>query len=383
MNKSRRNKHGVVVLGMITAALAGATVAFFLIPKFGFVQPVIYKQEQSWSNEKFAANYDKAINALNGMTLDEKIGQLLFVRVPNYDALSALKQYHFGGYVLFGRDLDGENKTTLAAKILGWQNASKIPLFIGIDEEGGAVSRFSYAGWDYFDSPQNLYVRGGFDLISSEESRKVKMLESLGINVNFAPVADTCVNQNAFIYERSFGKDSNATSEFIKTAVLAYQNSKVSTTLKHFPGYGNNADTHFGIAIDNRSLDDFEAVDFLPFKTGIDAGTNFVMFSHNIVSAVDSVNPASISPVWHQILTEKLGFSGIMITDDLSMGAIADYYHGEYPAEVQGVIAGNNMLVVSDYVTAFNNIKKAVDEAVITEAQIDYLLIPVLALKLE
>lgn len=328
---------------------------------------------------------EKVAEKIANMTIDEKIGQLIFARVPAENALRELNKYHFGGYILFGRDVENETLASVRMKVDGWQNASATPMFIGIDEEGGIVSRLSYAGLvkPVFKSPQELFNEGGMDLVLSEESRKINVLKRIGVNVNFSPVADTCTDENSFIYERTFGKDAAATAEYIASLVSVYENSGVSATLKHFPGYGNNLDTHSGIAIDERTLDSFRTSDFLPFTAGIGAGANFVMVSHNIVKNIDAENPASISPEMHRILREELDFDGIIITDDLAMDAIAEFYRGEQPAAVQAVLAGNNMLIVSDYATAFDQIKAACMNGVLSEKDIEKLIAPVIKLKIQ
>lgn len=363
--------------------MLGLSVAAFLVIFENHNRPGVSAIEPELSHERYVEYYDKSNNILDTMTLDEKIGQLLFARVPENNIIDDLQNYHLGGYILFGRDVEGESIESLTQKISSWQDAAKIKLFIGIDEEGGAVSRLTRAGLANFASPQELYEQGGMELIKKDTSEKVALLKQLGINVNFAPVADTCTDPNVFIYERTFGKNATETAEYIKNITEIYNNSGVSATLKHFPGYGNNADTHTDIAIDERELGEFQANDFLPFKYGIDNGADFVMFSHNIIKTIDEKNPASISPAIHSILFKDLEFSGIMITDDLSMDAISEYYHGEYPAAVQAVIAGNNMLIVSDYKTAFNEIKQAVENGTISESLIDYLIIPNLSLKIK
>lgn len=317
---------------------------------------------------------------LKKMTMEEKVGQMLFSRVPASGIVPEMQKYHLGGYILFGRDVEGESLESLAEKIQGWQEASEIPMFVGIDEEGGTVSRLSYAGLANFESPQELYDRGGFEEIRRDAEEKASILSKLGINVNFAPVADVCENPDSFIFERSFGRDARATAEFVKVSMEAYQESGVMPTLKHFPGYGENLDTHTGVAIDERTLESFREKDFLPFSAGIDSGAEIVMVSHNIITDIDSL-PASLSPEIHKILREELKFDGIILTDDLAMDAISVYYQGEYAPEVQAVLAGNTMLIISDYERGFSNILTAVSSGVITEEQIDEAVLKILSLK--
>ena len=362
------------ILIIILCLEVGGVVAFFALNAFKKSEEVTEPLPKGYA--------EIAEEKIGEMTLDEKIGQMLFVRVPSFNALEEVKKYNFGGYILFDRDIEGKTLESLAKKIESWQDASKIKMFISIDEEGGTVSRLSYNGLADFKSPQELFASGGFELLNNAEKEKIKTLEKAGINVNFAPVADTCTNKKSFIYARSFGKNAAETAEFVKNIVEDYNGTKISATLKHFPGYGSNADTHFGAAIDERSLDEFRQNDFLPFKAGIEAGASFIMVSHNIIKNVDAESPASLSKPVHDILVEELGFQGIIITDDLAMAAVAEFYNGEYPEEVQAVLAGNNMLVVSDYKTAFSNIKNAVENGVISENEIEEAIMPVILEKM-
>ncbi len=376
-------KYRVAILVVVASSLA---TLFGLMMIFSTVQPAGF--DESSLNpptpvvEKFSGNYDDANDILAQMSLDEKIGQLLFVRVPQQNIIYDINNYHLGGYILFGRDLDGESLASLKAKIASWQQAAKYGMLIGIDEEGGEVSRLSYAGLADFPSPKWLFSSGGYELLDQTETAKITMLEDLGVNVNFAPVVDVCDDESAFIYDRSFSGDATEVAEFAKNVVELYRGTNVSATLKHFPGYAKNADTHTDSSYDTRSLEQLQN-DLTPFKAGIEAGADLVMFAHNVMSEIDADNPASLSPKLHEILTKDLGFSGLAITDDLSMSSISEYYHGAHPATVQAVLAGNNLLIVTDYKTAFNEIKEAVESGVITEAQVNYALVPVLALKIE
>lgn len=370
-----------ILLGILILEVA-AFSAFFALNVLTF-KARAFDDSIMPSKELFSEYYERAAEILDRMTLDEKIGQLLFARVPETNTKSMVNKYHLGGLILFGRDVDGQSLASIKTKVDSWQRDLNTKLFIGIDEEGGLVSRLSYAGLADFASPQELYSRGGMDAILADTATKISVLDGIGVNVNFAPVADVCEDKNSFIFARTFGQDAVATADYIKNVTEKYHGSNISATLKHFPGYGCNVDTHSLISVDTRSLTSFKENDFLPFEAGINAGVDFVMVSHNIIQGVDSAAPASLSHDVHKILTDDLGFSGIVITDDLSMDAIAEYYHGEYSAEVQAVLAGNNMLIVTDYVAAFNNIKSAVENGIIKESYLDYQLMPVIGLKVK
>ena len=182
-------------------------------------------------------------------------------------------------------------------------------------------------------------------------------------------MCDVSTDPSDFIYARSFGIDAEQTGEYVRTVVTQMVSDKTGMVLKHFPGYGNNADTHTGIAIDERPMDTFRQSDFLPFEAGIESGAQSVLVSHNVVNCMDADRPASLSAEVHRILREELGFDGVILTDDLIMDAIRDYTGGENAA-VLAVQAGNDMLTSSDFVTQYNAVLAAVQDGTIPESQI-------------
>ena len=199
----------------------------------------------------------------------------------------------------------------------------------------------------------------------------------MGLNLNLAPVVDVTTNQSAYMYERSFGKDTALTSNYAKTVIEASKKTGVSYTLKHFPGYGNNADTHQSSTTDNRSLDDIFNNDIPPFESGIRAGAEAVLVSHNIVASIDANKPASLSSSVHNILRNRLDFTGIIITDDLDMGA-TNSVDQKY---VEAILSGNDLLIVTDYEEAIKEVKKALQDGDISEELIDKLAFRILAWK--
>lgn len=307
------------------------------------------------------------------MTLEEKVGQLFFVRVPAEEAAQAVAQYHFGGYILFGRDFQDKTREQVRADIQSYQDSAKVPLLLGVDEEGGTVVRAS-ANPDICDepywSPRRLYEAGGLDLALSVERDKIRTLQGLGLNVNFAPVCDITQQEGAFLYDRSLGQDARTTAGYVGKVVSLYGEEGMGCVLKHFPGYGNNPDTHTGIAVDERPYEVFQREDFLPFEAGIQAGSGCVLVSHNIVTCRDGEAPASLSPEWHRVLREELGFTGCIITDDLVMDAIQEYCDAS-SAAVQAVQAGNDLLCCSDYETQYPAVLTAVESGELSEKRIE------------
>lgn len=315
---------------------------------------------------------DPAELYVNNLPLETQVAQMFFARCPDVDAAALAAEYDIGGYILFGRDFEGQTPDSVTATIQSYQDAAATPMLIGVDEEGGTVVRVSANPAfraEKFRSPQALYNEGGFDLITSDTREKDELLSSIGVNVNFAPVCDVSTDPNDFMNARSFGKDATQTSEYVRTVVGQMAADGMGMVLKHFPGYGNNIDTHTGIATDERPIETFRESDFLPFAAGIEAGAQSVLVSHNIVTCMDSELPASLSPAVHDILRDELGFEGVIMTDDLIMEAITDYTGGENAA-VLAVQAGNDMLVSSDFVTQYNAVLAAVQDGTISEDRI-------------
>ena len=298
---------------------------------------------------------------LSSMTLEEWVGQLFLVGADP----AHITDRNLGGFLLFAQDFANETPGDSAGeKIARWQEEARIPLLIAADEEGGTVtriSRYEYYRSSPFPSPRTLYDRGGMELVLSTEAEKCVLLTSLGVNVNLGPVCDITTDPEAFMYRRSLGQDAAETASFVAQMVFTMTDHSIGSALKHFPGYGNNADTHTGIAVDSRPLSELEEKDLIPFRSGINAGAGAVLVSHTIVEAMDPELPASLSPAVHRYLREELGFTGCIITDDLNMQAISDRY-GAGEAAVLAVLAGNDILCCTAYEAQYEAILAAVQE---------------------
>lgn len=299
---------------------------------------------------------------LDGMSLEQRVGQLFLARCDDAVALDHIAQYHLGGFVLFGRDFEGQTPDSFREKIAAYQAAAEIPLLLAVDEEGGTVTRISSnpAFSDTrFPSPRSAYDRGGLEDALSLEEEKCLLLRSLGLNVNLGPVCDIATDPAAFMYQRSLGQNAAATAQFVSGTVTLMNAYGIGSCLKHFPGYGNNSDTHTGIALDGRSLWELERNDLIPFTAGMEAGCGAVMVSHTIVENLDASLPASLSPAVHQYLRNSMGFDRVILTDDLAMEAITDLY-GAGEAAVMAVLAGNDLLCSTNYVTQYEAVLAAV-----------------------
>ena len=336
---------------------------------------------EEWLDEGMFRDYYKvAYEKLKTMSLDEKIAQLLLVHYPSANGVEILKQNQFGGYLFFERDFRDKTKKEVQTMIEELQNVSKIPILTAVDEEGGNVVRVSSnanLASHRFKSPSELYASGGFTEIKNDTIEKSMVLNNLGINLNLAPVVDVSTNSNDYMYERTLKENTDLTAEYAKTVIEASKGMHVSYTLKHFPGYGSNADTHTGSSVDNRTYQEIVENDLPPFEAGINAGAEAVLVSHNTVTSIDANNPASLSPSVHNLLRNNLDFTGIIITDDLSMDAL-DSVDNKI---VKALLAGNDLIITSDYEGAINSIKTALNNDEISENLVDKLAFRILAWK--
>ena len=316
---------------------------------------------------------DPVEELLDGMSLEEKVGQLFLARCPESGALEDIEAYHLGGYILFGRDFENETPDSLTETLVNYQAAAEIPLLIAVDEEGGTVcrvSRYSAFRSSPFSSPRSLYETGGMDLVLATEREKALLLSSLGINVNMGPVCDVTTERSSFMYSRSLGQSPEITGQFAAGTVEALSQYHVGSVLKHFPGYGNNADTHTGLAVDNRTLEELESSDLIPFAAGIEAGCGAILVSHTIVNAFDDTLPASLSPTVHDYLRQRMGFDSVIVTDDLVMEAITDSF-GAGEAAVLAVLAGNDLLCSTEYRVQYQAVLDAVNSGRISTDLLD------------
>ena len=345
-------------------------------------QPPVTEEEQPApppepTEEELAAQ--EIDDLLSSLTTEEKVGQLFFVRCPADSATEDVGTYHLGGYLLFGRDFTDKTADDVIQTIRAYQTAAAadtgIPLLIGVDEEGGTVVRVSsnpHLRSAKYPSPQKLLSQGGTEALVENTAEKDALLHGLGINVNLAPVADVSTNSGDFIYDRTFGLDAEGTSDCVTAVVEQMAADGMGSVLKHFPGYGSNVDTHTGIAVDQRPLEQFESADFLPFSAGMAAGngTTAVLVSHNIMTAVDESLPASLSPAVHDLLRDELGFDGVVMTDDLAMDAVAAY-STDGAVAVMALQAGNDLIITTDYRTQIPKVLEAVENGTLSPDTID------------
>ena len=316
---------------------------------------------------------DPIADQIAAMSPEEKVGQLFLARYDGYQAQNHTQQFHLGGWVLFSADFEAHTPSSIREELDALQGLSEIPLLIAVDEEGGTVTRVSrFAAFrdSKFPSPRSLYKNGGIELVLQTEAEKSNLLSSIGVNVNLAPVCDITTDPAAFMYDRSLGLSPEETGSVIAAMVQTMADHGVTSVLKHFPGYGNNADTHVGIARDSRSLTELESADLVPFHMGFEAGCGAVLVSHTIIECLDPELPASLSPAVIDYMRNEMHFDGVIVTDDLVMQAITDRY-GAGEAAVMAVNAGCDLLCSTEYVTQYHAVLDAVHDGRIPQDTLD------------
>ncbi len=329
---------------------------------------------------------------LAGMTLHEKVCQMMFVtpeELTGEDGVTvagdatrqALENYPVGGIVCFAKNLESQDQ--VKEMIDNSQKDSSIGLFVATDEEGGVVNRLmDTVGTTYIGSM--YYYKDDGDETAYENAYTIANdMSALGFNLDFAPVADVWSNpDNTVIGERAYSDDYAQAAELVGNAVKGFNDGGVMCTLKHFPGHGDTAeDSHYSSAYVHRTKEEIMADEMQPFRSGIEAGAEFVMVGHLIVPDIDEV-PATLSyKIATGILRDELKFEGVAITDSFEMESIADNYSVD-DAVVMSVKAGMDMILQpKDMASAVNSIEQAVADGELSEDRIDESVRRILTLK--
>jgi beta-glucosidase-like glycosyl hydrolase/CubicO group peptidase (beta-lactamase class C family) len=325
------------------------------------VIPIFLQSDNSWAEKTLAS-----------MTLEEKIGQFFMVATwsnkneeHHLEIENLIKKNKIGGLIYFQG-----NEKSLKKSIQRMQLASKIPLLIGMDAEWGAGMRLNEM--DRF--PYAYTIGAANDTVLSEKIGEMMAQEckELGIHINFAPVADINSNpKNPVIGFRSFGENSQHVANHVAAMVRGMEKNGILTSIKHFPGHGDtDKDSHYELPTVSHSKNQFENIDFLPFKAGINAGASTVMVGHlNVPFLDDSKTPSSLSKnVIQEYLKKSLNFKGLVVSDALNMKAVADKY-GQIDVVVKAFEAGNDILLFPENVDG--SIKALVEKVKAGEISLD------------
>lgn len=344
-----------------------------------------------------------SLEYLDLMTDEEKVGQLFTVNLEQLDATKGeyfehkkitktmkenLQKYPVGGVILFSRNIWNRKQTKKLIRKL--QKNAALPMFISVDEEGGDVARIGNnpkMKTDTFPTMEEIGKTQDADYVYYMASTIARQIKELGFNVDFAPVADVKTSEmNSEIGNRSFGDDPKKVAEFVSAYVKGLESENICSTLKHFPGQGSSSgDTHQGSVDIDSSISKLRKIDFVPFVSGIEAGTDFVMVSHISVSRVtETSEPASVSKlIMTTILREELDYSGLIVTDAFDMACITDKYS---PAEaaVKSFHAGADIILMpEDLPEAYDAILSNVKSGKITEKRLNDTVQRILKLKFQ
>lgn len=328
---------------------------------------------------------------LQEITLEEKIGQMIIVGFggPKVDdhVESMIRNRQVGGLILFGRNI--EDKDQLAALIADLQainQDNRLPLFIAVDEEGGRISRLP-PGTPQFPSNKALGEQNDPDYSFKVGQETGAELAALGFNMNFAPVLDIFSNpQNEVIGDRSFGNNPEVVSRLGLAVMKGLQSKNIIPVVKHFPGHGDtHVDSHFGLPVVEHDRARLESFEFIPFKEAISSGVEAIMVAHIMYPQLDPGKPATMSEkILTAVLRHDLGFEGLIITDDLEMGAITENFVLE-EAALAAVQAGADLLLVchsSAYQEqVLSRLKTAVQNGELTVDRVDESVARIMGLK--
>ena len=325
------------------------------------------QREEEWARQE--AVIDQWVEH---MTIGQKLAQCMILTNEKDMTGYNFRTRQPGGVIFFAVDFDGKTIREVRERVDSMQATADVPLLIGVDEEGGDISRI--CGLREEDVPQfesaRVIYQQGIEAVRTESKRKADILQQLGININFDPVADVVNDPAAYMYERSASGKAEEVAEYVKTVVTEMDAVNMGVCLKHFPGYGNNVNTHTTFATDPKSLKAYRQNDFLPYQTGIAAGADMVMVSHITMQAVDEENPASLSQKVHALLRDEFQYDGVIIADDLNMQAILKKYSLE-EATGRAFAAGNDMIFSADFEASMKGAYQALHDGTISEQQID------------
>ncbi|MCM3786325.1 beta-N-acetylhexosaminidase [Neobacillus mesonae] len=349
-------------------------------------------QEESSDAESDEPEQDPAEATLAGMSLEEKIGQMIIGGFPGTelgsDAKTLIQEGKLGGVILFGPNISGQEQLqTLINEIKASNQKDGIPLFVSVDEEGGRVTRLP-EGKTEFPSNQVIGAHGSAELSKQIGSVIGEEIAAFGFNLNFAPVLDIFSNpENTVIGTRSFGNNAEIVSDLGIATMQGMQEAGVVPAVKHFPGHGDTiVDSHVGLPVVDKTQEELNELELIPFKEAIDAGADIVMAAHIQYPNIDSsLLPASLSKVMLTgILREEMGYDGIVITDDLEMGAIQQHY-GSGDAALMAIQAGADIVLFGHTPAkaekAYDTILQAARTGELSQEQIDSKVLRIIRLK--
>lgn len=376
-----------IILGL-TLLLTGCIKDEEIIDKD---KPEEDKSKEELELDEELESKDNIQKIIGKMTLDEKIGQLMILGINGFTiddhTKEMIEKYNISGFILFKYNIADENQTLELLNSLKEVNLiNPIPLFLSIDEEGGRVSRLPSS---FIKLPAAKRIGDINDKDISLEYGKIigKRLKSLGFNMNFGPVLDVNSNpENPVIGDRAFGSSSKTVVDNGIQVMKGIKSENIIAAVKHFPGHGDtNMDSHVDLPVIEKDLNDLQKIELVPFKESIKQGIDTIMIGHILFPKLDSQYPATLSKeVVTGLLREKLSYEGLIISDDMTMGAIIKNYTIE-EAAIKFLKAGGDLLLIchgyENHVKIINRIKEEVNKGSISEDELDEKLYRIIQIK--
>lgn len=345
------------------------------------VDHISLSKEMSNESGNNTKDEDGSETDVDDMSLDEKIGQMIFSGVDGTEMTAetqnTIEKYHVGGIILFGENIESTSQTVNLLNDVKAANADNpSPLLLGVDEEGGSVTRMPDEVKS-LPTSRSIGAQNDPDLAFDAGNILGEQMEALGFNLDFAPVLDVDSNpDNPVIGDRSFGDNPDIVTEMGIQEMNGIQDEGIISVVKHFPGHGDTGeDSHLELPKVNKSYEELSQLELVPFKKAISDSADVTMVAHILLPEIGADNPASMSKnVITDILRKDSDFGGVVVTDDLTMGAITENYDVA-DAAVQTVKAGGDLLLVAhnpDLIgSVFDNLKAAVENGEISEDRID------------
>jgi beta-N-acetylhexosaminidase len=295
---------------------------------------------------------DKIQDKLDSMTLEEKAGQLLIVGFKgtflNDRTKSYLNDLKVGGLILFDRNIESKGQIIgLVEEIKGSNAEEDIPLFLCIDEEGGSISRLPKE-YRRLPDPFQIGETNDVDIAFQFGQLLGNRVKGLGLNLNFAPVLDIHSNpDNPVIGKRAYGTNPERVSDIGLEVAKGIRNSSIIPAVKHFPGHGDTStDSHLELPIIDKSLEELRNFELIPFEDAIENNIEMIMMAHILLPSLDKDYPATLSKkIVHDLLRDEMGYEGVIVSDDMTMGAIVNNFTLE-DACIDFLKAGGDILLV-------------------------------------
>lgn len=337
-----------------------------------------------------AGQMDSIQAKLDRMSIEDKIGQMVIIGLEGTSlkkrTREMLDEYRVGGFILYKRNIDKAEQTMALLNELKAANSSDIPLWLSVDEEGGLVTRIPKE-FDKLPTPREIGKSEDIEYSYELGSAIGGALRSLGFNMNYAPVLDIDSNpDNPVIGSRSFGRDARTVSDFGIASMQGLQSQGIVSVVKHFPGHGDTSvDSHLDLPVEDKTKSELDSFELQPFKAAIKSGTDAIMVAHILLPHIDEQQPASLSAkLINGLLRDELGYDGVVMTDDMTMGGITKHRDiGD--AAVESVLAGTDILLVGHHeklqADVLETLRDSVANGEISEKRLDESVYRILQLK--